>query len=365
MLIKTEHTHKKIAIVELGGSHDECLLSQFYALKQAGCITYFISTYDLWERNQELQKIVDHFYLIEFNKKSFADFLRLRALNRYFCNQNISKVIFNTAQGAHVRNLCLLAAKKIEYIGLIHTSKKFTESFTQKIIHRKIKKYFVLNDFFLEKITPPKGIEVRSFYPLRFPAFSIEIPKPEGEIWIVIIGGVESRRKDLIGSIELMKTILHRNIQFIFLGKADPNDGFIKEFKSSTLKVGLASKIVLFDSFLTEDIFDAYLKKADFIWPMVHPETPSAKEYFKNQISGAMNISFAYHIPMLVHELYSKTWLDLKYSFSYNLSSFAVDFDFASENRQKLVDQLKSEEKFNPEFQEAAYLDFLFQDENI
>jgi hypothetical protein len=362
-LVGQRKTFKKVAILEIGGSHDECLLSQFFALKEIGCETYFISSNALWERNLKLQDLVDHFIPFEMEKKAVKDFLKVKKLNRFFVMENISIVVFNTAQGAHVRNFCLTASKKVEFIGIIHTLNKFKNSFTQKIIHWKIKKYLVLNDYLLAQITPPSGIAVSSFYPLRFPRFEKEIPKIENECWIIIIGGVEFRRKDLLGSLELMKK-MEANVRFIFLGKSDQNHPDVIAFKEALHKYSFTNQVLLFDAFVDEQTYDAYLKKADFIWPMVHPETPSADEYFKNQISGAMNVSFAYKIPMLVHELYAKQWPDLKHAFSYTIDGFQLDFQNALRNRNVMIESMHSVEKFSAKHQETNYLNFLFPDEN-
>ena len=355
---------KKVAILEIGGSHDECLLSQFFALKSIGIETYFISSNPLWDRNTQLKNVVDHFIPFEMEKKGLKDFLKIRKLNRFFVKENISTIIFNTAQGAHVRNFSLTASKKVEFIGIIHTINKFKKSFTQKIIHRKIKKYFVLNDYLLSQISPPSGIEVRSFYPLRFPHFEKEISKSQNECWVIIIGGVEFRRKDLLGSIELMDKILEYKTRFVFLGKSDSMHPDVVSFKNALHQGSLNNKVLLFESFVDEKTYDAYLKKADFIWPMVHPETPSADEYFKNQISGAMNISFAYKIPMLVHEAYTQQWPDLKYAFSYNLDGFKSDFQNAQSNLNVMKENMKGVAKFSPDHQEERYLRFLFPAEN-
>jgi hypothetical protein len=362
-LVSQRKTSKKVAILEIGGSHDECLYSQFFALKSLGRETYFISSNALWNRNTQLKGVVDHFIPFEMEKKGLKDFLKTRELNRFFVKENISKVVFNTAQGAHVRNFCLTASNKVGFIGIIHTINKFKNSFTQKIIHRKIKKYFVLNDYLLSQVSPPSGIEVRSFYPLRFPRFDKAIPKTENECWIIIIGGVEFRRKDLIGSIELMSTI-NDNVRFIFLGKSDQYHPDVLAFREALQQSSLFNQVLLFDSFVDEKTYDAYLKNADFIWPMVHPGTPSADEYFKNQISGAMNISFAYKIPMLVHEAYTQQWPDLKYAFSYTLDGFKSDFQNAQRNLNVMKDSMCQIEKFSSYYQEQQYLNFLFPDEN-
>lgn len=100
---------KKVAILEIGGSHDECLFSQFTALKSAGVETYFISSEELWNRNSQLKSLVDHFICFEIKKKKFQDFSNVFKLNRFFVKEGIKLVIFNTAQGGSVRNFCLTA----------------------------------------------------------------------------------------------------------------------------------------------------------------------------------------------------------------------------------------------------------------
>jgi hypothetical protein len=351
---------KKIAVVEWGGSHDECLLSQFMALRNAGCETWFVSSPELWERNSLFKEVVNHFYPIEFAKKGLADFFLVRRLMKWFVEQGIEKVVFNTAQGAHVRNACFLASSKVELIGVVHTLNKFTKSFTQRLIHRKIRKYFVLNDYFLDCIRVPKGLQVRSFYPLRFPSFEMEVEKPTGEYWITVIGGVENRRKDLEGSVELMKALAHLPVRFIFLGKADVNHKDVRDFRARLEEEKLSERTVLFDTFIDEQTYDAYLRQSDFIWPMVHPETPSAQEYFKNQITGGMNVSFAYHIPMLVHEAYVKDWKDLHYAFAYTYKTFRLDLELALKEKDSMRIRMGKIQKFNPEWQEDRYLMFLF-----
>ena len=351
---------EKVAIIEIGGSHDECLLSQFHALKSRSCYVLFVTTQEVYDRNSCFHPLIDELKIIQFTKKAWKDFLIMRSLNSFFLKEGFQKVILNTAQGAHIRNLCLTAPKSVEFIGIIHTLKKFEGSFTQKIIHRKIKKYFVLNDYFVERIIPPKGIKVSSFYPLRFPHFETTIEKKVGEKWITIIGGVENRRKDLAGSISLMKPLIEKGFCFVFLGKSDFNHPDVIAFKSYLKDAGIEQNVQLFDTFVSAELFDAYLKQTDFIWPMVHPETPSAAEYFKNQISGAMNVSFAYKTPLLIHEEYKNKWKDFDDAIAYSLDNFKEQVLQANDERTALQEKIQSTEKFNPLFQEKEYLDFIF-----
>jgi hypothetical protein len=351
---------EKIALVEFGGSHDECLLSQMVALKQRGCSITFVSTKAMYERNPFFEDYCNDVHFVSLTGAALGDFKAMRDLNHFFRSQGIQKVILNTAQGGHVRNLCLTSSKNVEFIGIIHTLKKFQGSFTQRIIDLKIRKYFVLNDFFLSKIKTKRGQSVESFYPLRFLHFDKKIEKPKEEIWITIIGGVENRRKDLIGSLDLMlKTPPH--CKFIFLGKSDPSSKDRQQLDLILKGSVLENRVLLFDQFVSAEDFDAYLNQTDIIWPMVHPNTPSADEYFRNQISGAINVSFSYKIPLLIHDYYFEKWDDLNDSLHYGIATFKSDFEKGLAILKDLKIKIVEKEKFNPEYQEKKYVRFIFQ----
>ncbi len=352
--------NRKVALVELGASHDECVLSQLVALKSVGCHVTVVALKEVVDRNQFWEELVDQYHLLDFPKTAIGDFLLMKNLNRFFKVNKIETVVLNTAQGGHVRNLCLTASRRTQFVGIIHTLRKFEGSFTQKIIHRKIKNYLVLNDFFLERILPPKGCKIESFYPLRFPDFPKEnLKKNKEERWVTLIGGVENRRKDLNGSLELMQTTKDLTIKFIFLGKSDPAKDEVKLFLDQLHKYNLMDRVVLFNDFVSPQAFDAYLKKSDLIWPMVHPNTPSAQEYFRNQISGAINVAFAYKIPLFVHEEYTKDWKDLHSASSYSLESFKMDLCQAFEDLPDKKQLLENNPKFDPKFQERKYVSFV------
>jgi len=349
---------ENVAVIEIGGSHDECLLSQFFALKQRGCRVYFVGTEAIWFRNTSLHALVDVFYPVKLAQGALADFLTMRRLNAYFESHNIRKVILNTAQGGHVRNLCLTAKKSTEFIGIIHTLRKFNGSFTQRVISKKIKKYFVLNDFFLTQIQASAHQRITSFYPLRFPSFDISPAEKRSSKQITIIGGVENRRKDLVGSVGLIKQL--GGFNFVFLGKSDPKNEGVQQFKETLRKNGLLDHVIMFDHFVDEKEFDRMVKQSDFIWPMIHPNTESAVEYFRNQIPGALNVALGYKIPLLLHADYVEEWKDLKHAASYRMETFRSDLEKALVNQGQLKSALEQAESYNPSFQEEKYLAFIF-----
>lgn len=345
---------KRIAILEIGGSHDECILSQLIALKNEGAWIAFCSTSEMVERNSHFKHYVDEFHELVLPRSAWGDFMVMVHLNRWFKQAKIDCVIANTAQGGHVRNLCLTASKKITFFGVVHTIKLLRNSFTQRLISRKIKTYFVLNDTLKRYLGPQKGLTIHSFYPLNYPHFTKEIAKSSTEFWITIIGGVESRRKDLNGFLEMAKQ-MPAECRFVFLGKSNLKLPEVSAFIQQLSLHGLLNRVTIFESFVSEVDFDAYLKQTDAILPLVHPDTPSADEYFTHQISGAINVSFAYKIPMMIHEKYSD-WEDFsKGVVFYNLHNFNSQFTLFKTKHSALKKALENVEKLNAENQNKRF----------
>lgn len=349
----------RVALVEFGGSHDECMHTQIHALKNKGCEVFVVTTREMLERNPFWQEWADEVKVIAFTRKKRADFALIMSLNRYFTENSISKVVLNTAQGGHVRNLCLLAPRKVEFFGIIHTIRKFQGSFTQKLIHKKIKKYFLLSDDLLAKVQVPKGLMVQSFYPVYYPQFGEEVPKGEQETWIMIAGGVEERRKDLKGFVTMLKNLEEKQVKFIFLGKSKAESEEFERFRKELEQIGKIGRVQFFFEFVSAGLFDAYLRKSDFLLPLVHPDTKSAEQYITNQISGMFNLAYSYKIPLLIHENYSGLPDFGPSAFFYNPGNFGEALREAISGRKSKVREIDAVEKWKLPYQEAAYCDFL------
>lgn len=349
----------KVALVEIGGSHEECLLSQMIALKSAGAQITLICTAEVQNRNPHFAAYIDAVMLVGFTGKAISDLKLMVGVNQFLKENGFSKVILNTAQGGHIRNLCLTAQKQIEFIGIIHTVRKFQGSFTQKIINRKVKKYLVLSDFLLEKIHPPKNIRVESFYPLEYPHFDLLLDKPDDATWITIVGGVENRRKDLSGFVEMIRHMRNDRLRFIFLGKSDPRKPEVAEFREKLEKAGKPEQFTFFDDFIAPDVFDAYLSRTDFLCPLIHPGTESAGQYISNQISGAFNLAYSYHIPLLIHNAY-RDIEDLRLSsFFYEQADFGFTLSQAIAGRAQKSKDIADTPKWQKDFQRDKFVRFI------
>jgi hypothetical protein len=146
----------------------------------------------------------------------------------------------------------------------------------------------------------------------------------------------------------------------VFLGKSDLNNEGVQQFKETLLENGLLDRVTLYDHFVDEKEFDRMVKQSDFIWPMIHPDTESAVEYFRNQIPGALNVALGYKIPLLVHEDFVNEWKDLSFAATYRLETFRSDLEKALVNAEQLKLTLEQAEAYNPSFQEEKYLEFIF-----
>lgn len=344
-----------VAIIELGGSHDECLYTQLVALKKENRDVILITDQEIQNRNPHFEPLVDETLIMDTHLLKKKRFGELRRLLKLLERKGVTQVVLNTAQGEIVRDLCLLALfTSIEFIGIIHTTRKFKGSFTQRIINRKVKKYLLLSEYLLSTIKAPHGVKVGYFYPITLP----EINKTEhAGINITIIGGIEKRRKDLEGFCLLLKTA-PSTVQFIFLGTSHPESTDAIWLRNEIRSMGKEEQVKLYDAFVDQKEFLEVLATTDMILPLVHPNTPSAEQYFRNQISGAMNVSFSYKIPMLLHEFYRFIEEMQEASFYYNLKTGLGDITKQMVD-QKVVD-MKAHEKYNQEFQEQKYLDFIF-----
>lgn len=351
---------KRIAILEIGGSHDECILSQLIGLKKAGAWVVFCGTSEMFSKNSQFTRYADAFHDVVLPGSTFGDFLAMFRLNKWFVKNNIDVVIANTAQGGHIRNLCLTASSRINFFGIIHTIKMLDKSFTQSLISKKINNYFVLNDTLKKYAGEKPGLTIHSFYPLNYPHFYTMVEKPPGEFWVTVIGGVESRRKDLNGFVEMVK-LAPDHVYFYFLGKSNPDSDEVKQFKQQLERQNLAHRVCLFKDFVSEEDFDAYLKQTDAVFPLVHPGTPSADEYFSRQISGAINVAFSYKIPMMIHEAY-RDWEDFESGVTfYNLSDFKEKFEWFLMNSTELKKQLESNPKFSSDFQNQRFAEIVLK----
>jgi len=348
----------KIALLEIGKSHAETMLSQIIALKNENCNVVLCSDRAFLQQNDYFTEYIDEFHELSIPKSKIGRFKEMRRFSRWLKEQKVNVLIANTAQGKDICNLCIIAPPTVAIVGILHTIKVLDSSFTQRIISRKIKNYFVLNDTLKEYAKPRKGISVRSFYNNDFPYFEPHINKPHGQYWIVIVGGAEHQRRDLEGFIQIASKTPN-NVHFYFLGKTAYHIPEVQRFIRRFEETEIVNRIHLFDHFLPNREFYGYLQQADGILPLIHPNTPSAEELLHRQITGVLLLSFGLKIPMLIHEYY-QTWEDFHRSaIFYNFSNFKEQFILFQKNRDSIKMQMQNYPRFSAEIQNKQFGEFI------
>jgi hypothetical protein len=340
--------NKKVAIVELSNSHDECIYSQLQFLQTDNKNEVTLICNDTihirLQRNLEGVDVKK----IEIRKgiTMLFDIIRLRS---FIVKGKFDKVIFNTATGNKIKLLLLLPfPNQTEFIGIIHNIAKLSGSTNQDIISKKIKKYFVLSQYLKEKA--PKAYNIEYFYPMFFPkSEKMEIEKKEGEIWICIPGQLERKRRDYDGLFErLALGNINKRVKFILLGSGD--SAYIK---SNVERLGLESQFIWWNKYVGTPEFENYLEMSDYVLPLIHSNHKSSSLY-KNQISGTFNLAYGYGKPMLIEESFEGT-TDFYKSIFYNPAELINTLN----SLQSSPDNPYLSDRWSFEEQKNRYIDFL------
>lgn len=335
----------KVAIIEAGTGHDECLYSQLLFLKTISDIHItLITTQNILSRNI-FHEIVNETLIIGENAKP-KEILKVWV---YLNFRGINIAIFNTAQGGFAKKMLALPyIRKIKFVGILHNIRKLESSFGQKIISSKIKKYFVLNRYLLpllaERVVQSKNFTdiYTIFYPEHKPLPSVV--KPENEIWICIPGQVELKRRDydlLFDVLEQMNLPAH--IKFVLLGKSMHKQGAGIYIQNRIQSAGLQSNFLTWSGFIDNETFYTYLQLSDFLMPLIHPEHYTFEQY-RHQVSGTYNLALGFRKTMLMHEVFQ------------SYSDFEKNAIFY--NKQNLAELLKSLNKELANFTPSAYHSF-------
>lgn len=299
---------KKIALVEMGGSHDECLYAQIRYLKAAGHHVTLIC-------NSSLKPNVDYFdgldtvHFIEL-RSGLKQWIDLRIIRKILKQGKFERIVFNTAQGNVLKNLFLLPKSKgVKRFGIIHNLRKLQNSHSQKVITRNLDGYFVLNDYLIDQVDSEikESVNLHPLYTVFYPDYPAkELEKSANEIWICIPGQVELSRRDYDSLFDSIKNFgIQDHIKLLFLGRCEHADGNGSYIKKRIKSLGIEKNVVLWDSFIETDEFYGMLKASDYILPLIHSAHDSYSLY-EYQISGSFNLAFGFKKPLLMENSFSE-----------------------------------------------------------
>jgi hypothetical protein len=287
-----------VAIVEFSHSHLDCARAQVLFLKRAGIPVHLVLPASSAGQISHHEP-PDHLYLLPTAPGFRGHWTKVLALREYVRSQGIRTVVFNTAEGNDVRDYCLIASADVLHAGTLHHTNKLRGSFTQRLISRKVRRYFVLMDFLLEGLPHVDGLRFSSFIPLFDPVCaSPPLIKPDNEFWVCVPGEFEYRRRDYLGLAEELRTKeLDKSIRLIFLGSAGNRDG--ENFRTLLAGSKHAAQCTLFADHVPGPLFDNYLRLADLFLPLLHPSTPIYQNYRQFQTSGTFFLAYSAGTPML------------------------------------------------------------------
>lgn len=354
---------KEVLLIEFNESHTEVLHSQILFLLNKSYKVY------VWINNEaEFEDVYKGKVKIirEKTKISSLNIGLLYKVVRFVKKNKVKKIILNTAHGILIRNLCLLLLNSgVEVIGIIHQAHKLLKSSTQKIISRKIKKYFVLNDYvkeFIDKKTN-KAYDINVFYPIFFSNMKLRESNLNGKIIVTIPGKVIEKRKDyifLVKSILNLREELRNKFHFIFLGTLTKNES------AETLKFINENKIPeyflkIYKKHVSEEEFNEVLQSSDYILPLIHPSSQSYNEYLSTEISGAFNTAFAFKKPLLMYDSFKEIDDFKKFALFYNESNFTKFLENLSkhDSTRDIKKNYENYKKFDLEFQTENYIKFI------
>jgi len=357
---------ENIALIELGGSHDECLYSQVLFLKKHGYRVHILIFSDHLPRIDKWNE-VDNWQTFKPASGFFNEWKLAKKLRKYLLRNNIRKAIINTAEGNIIRMLTLFPGRGISYVGLIHLSRKLWSSKSQKIINRRIKKYFVLADFIADNLSEADpSLKISYFYPVNFPsdkdpAISNDedlAGSPE-KLKVCIPGAVDFARRDYSALMdEISQAGIPEDIRFVLLGRTTSPDA--KKLLSRIHDEKLEKHFTWFDGFVESRVFYSQLTSSDLILPLITPGSYDYHDYLRYKITGSYNLAWGFHIPMLMHDSFSGYQIFRKTSVFYSTGQMLKTLEgLEMDALRSLRSGIAQMDDFNFKLQAENYVKFI------
>jgi glycosyltransferase involved in cell wall biosynthesis len=275
-------------------------------------------------------------------------------------------VFFHTAQGNIVRELGFLLPRRYKFIGVHHNADKLIRgrSFSQNLISRRMKHYFVLADYVKENLLPliPRNIFLEDVYTVYYdkPEGFREIPKTR-KLRVAIPGAVEQSRRDFFGLLEALKKYpLSPEVEFVVLGNGRRGEG--PALREQLKAAGLESHFTFFDAYVSAADMASYMASSDVLLPLMHPGMKYFTLFSQYKISGTYNWAYGYKKPMLMHqELHRlKTFHDV--SIGYDMETLVETLNTLAQDPTplaKITQNIQQDPRFDFAHQKRKYSDFV------
>lgn len=285
-------------------------------------------------------------------------------------------VFINTAQSNVVRDFLLMMpfrnsrGHKIEVRGIHHNAVKLINSFSQKLISLRLKKYLVLADYVHDNLKPflaKSSISTTSFFPCYYEFDGNSTISEDhqqlikNKIIIAIPGTVEQTRRDYKG---LLKALAAQpppeELIFAILGNSLRGDG--PWLKSEVQRMGLQDSFIFFDGFVPNQLLFSWLSKSHVLAPLMHPGMDAFEDFSKFKITGTYSLSYGFQLPMIMHQSIHTSPYFKDISIGYEIPDLGNLLATLSEriavlNQLKL--NIKNDSRFNRSEQQIHLLQYL------
>lgn len=291
----------KVIVVEFGNWHDECLYAPCLMFSKMGYEVVLAANSKLRGRvGEALSSITSEQHYFDFSTR-LQDLTVLWRFRQFVIESGADALHINTAQGTLAWKFFLLPLpRRIKVSGVMHNIAKLRGSVGQKFITRRIDRYMLLSDLLIPAYQA-SGCKVP--YVVDYAIFQAEggvldvsIQKPSDELWLVVPGAVNYHRRDYDALLELD---LPAHVRIIILGNITKEDGLDFKARLEAMPADYQSHFVLFDKFVPNETFDAYMAQCDFLLPLVHTTRGGLGKYLTDKISGTYNLAVIHRKPML------------------------------------------------------------------
>ena len=345
---------QRIALLEFGSSHIECLYSQLAFLKHHHCEVHIIARERAKTRLSYFDLGATHHWLPDHSNTT-NHFKLAKQISAYLRDNGIDTLLINTYSGSLLKWL-LPRLSGMNIISIVHDLRKFSKSIFRKYLAMNARRFWVLNDHLLHFAPRHWGLQFNAFYPIFFPAYpATSIPKPADEFWIGIPGQVEFKRKNFETLLSAELSRLHPSIKFVLLGPAMHAYGDGQEIQKTFQKHG-AKRFLMFEDFLHDRLFHHYIQNCDLLMPLVG----GRNRYLYNAVSGTFNLSFGYRIPMLVSRDATRIYDLAEYGIPFEAGKLVPSLHELFDNRElikRAANKMKNAVKFSFDFQQRRYMD--------
>lgn len=291
----------KVIVVEFGNWHDECLYSPCLMFSKMGYEVVLAANSKLRGRiEQELQPVTVEQHYFDFGTR-LVDLKVLWQFRKFVIESGADALHINTAQGTLAWKFFLLPLpRRIKVSGVMHNVAKLRSSSGQKFITRRIDRYMLLSDLLIPAYkasgcTVPYVVNYAIFR-AQNGALDAHVQKPADELWLVVPGAVNYHRRDYEA---LLHLDLPSSVKIIILGNINKEDGLQFKAQLEAMPAAYQSHFVLFDKFVPNETFDAYMSQCDFLLPLVHTSRGGLGKYLTDKISGTYNLAVIHRKPML------------------------------------------------------------------